>query len=132
MRISDWSSDVCSSDLGDRWSTRIHHCERSEAIQSGLRHSGLLRFARNDEVSPMAEILFLVHRAPWPPDRGDRIRSWHMFEALAKLAPVHLAALADNPADAAASREKMAPLCTTLRSEIRTVSRPIEIGRAHV
>ena len=34
-------------------------------------------------VSP--EILFLVHRAPWPPDRGDRIRSWHMFEALAKL-----------------------------------------------
>ena len=36
----------------------------------------------------MAEILFLVHRAPWPPDRGDRIRSWHMFEALAKLAPV--------------------------------------------
>src|SRR3546814_15495064 len=83
MRISDWSSDVCSSDL-------------SEAIQSGLRHSGLLRFARNDEVSPMAEILFLVHRAPWPPDRGDRIRSWHMFEALAKLAPVHLAAHAAN------------------------------------
>ena len=44
----------------------------------------------------MAEILFLVHRAPWPPDRGDRIRSWHMFEALAKLAPVHVAALADT------------------------------------
>src|SRR3546814_15777456 len=37
MRISDWSSDVCSSDL-------------SEAIQSGLRHSGLLRCARNDEI----------------------------------------------------------------------------------
>src|SRR3546814_4992918 len=38
----------------------------------------------------MAEILFLAHRAPWPPDRGDRIRSWHMLEALARLAPVHV------------------------------------------
>src|SRR3546814_2414094 len=26
----------------------IRHCERSEAIQSDLRHAGLLRFARND------------------------------------------------------------------------------------
>src|SRR3546814_12599349 len=77
-----------------------------------------------------SEILFLVHRAPWPPDRGDRIRSWHMFEALAKLAPVHLAALADNQADAAAAREKMAPLCKTLAIEIRTVSRPIALAQA--
>ena len=56
----------------------------------------------------MAEILFLVHRAPWPPDRGDRIRSWHMFEALAKLAPVHVAALADNAAEAEIARTQKA------------------------
>jgi sugar transferase (PEP-CTERM/EpsH1 system associated) len=78
----------------------------------------------------MAEILFLVHRAPWPPDRGDRIRSWHMFEALAKLAPVHVAALADNADDAAAAREKMAPLCKSLTIEVRNASRPVALAQA--
>jgi sugar transferase (PEP-CTERM/EpsH1 system associated) len=78
----------------------------------------------------MPEILFLVHRAPWPPDRGDRIRSWHMFEALAKLAPVHVAALADNQADAALANEKMAPLCKSLAIEVRKVSRPIALTQA--
>ena len=78
----------------------------------------------------MAEVLFLVHRAPWPPDRGDRIRSWHMFEALAKLAPVHVAALADNEADAALARDKMAPLCKSLAIEVRKASRPLALARA--
>ena len=73
----------------------------------------------------MPEILFLVHRVPWPPDRGDRIRSWHMFEALARLAPVHVAALADNADDAAIAREKMAPLCKSLAIESRNVSSPV-------
>ncbi|MEQ1509622.1 MAG: TIGR03087 family PEP-CTERM/XrtA system glycosyltransferase [Sphingopyxis sp.] len=49
----------------------------------------------------MTEILFLAHRAPWPPDRGDRIRSWHLLQALAKLGPAHVAAYADTPEDAA-------------------------------
>lgn len=78
----------------------------------------------------MPEILFLVHRAPWPPDRGDRIRSWHMFEALAKLAPVHVAALADNEQDAAVARAKMAPLCKSLAIEVRNVSRPVALAQA--
>lgn len=78
----------------------------------------------------MAEILFLVHRAPWPPDRGDRIRSWHMFEALAKLAPVHVAALADNDADAEGARAKMAPLCKSLAIEVRKTSRPRALAEA--
>ncbi len=78
----------------------------------------------------MPEILFLVHRVPWPPDRGDRIRSWHMFEALARLAPVHVAALADNADDAAIAREKMAPLCKSLAIESRNVSRPVALAQA--
>ena len=78
----------------------------------------------------MPEILFLVHRAPWPPDRGDRIRSWHMFEALAKLAPMHVAALADNEQDAAIARDKMAPLCKSLAIEVRNVSRPVALAQA--
>ncbi len=47
----------------------------------------------------MGDILFLAHRLPYPPDRGDRIRSWHVLQALAKLAPVHVCALIDDEAD---------------------------------
>jgi sugar transferase (PEP-CTERM/EpsH1 system associated) len=47
------------------------------------------------------EILFLAHRIPYPPDRGDKIRSWHMLKHLAGLARVHLACFADDEADAA-------------------------------
>jgi polysaccharide biosynthesis protein PslH len=47
----------------------------------------------------MGDILFLAHRLPYPPDRGDRIRSWHVLKALAKLAPVHVAALIDEEVD---------------------------------
>jgi sugar transferase (PEP-CTERM/EpsH1 system associated) len=49
----------------------------------------------------MADLLFLAHRIPWPPDRGDKIRSWHLLKHLAGLAPVHLACFADDEADAA-------------------------------
>lgn len=47
------------------------------------------------------EILFLAHRIPFPPDRGDKIRSHHILKALARLAPVHVGCFADDPADRA-------------------------------
>lgn len=49
----------------------------------------------------MRDILFLAHRIPYPPDRGDKIRSWHLLRHLAGLARVHLACFADDAADAA-------------------------------
>jgi sugar transferase (PEP-CTERM/EpsH1 system associated) len=49
----------------------------------------------------MADILFLAHRIPYPPDRGDKIRSWHLLKHLAGLGRVHLACFADDEADAA-------------------------------
>jgi polysaccharide biosynthesis protein PslH len=42
-------------------------------------------------------LLYLVHRLPFPPDRGDRIRSWHLLRFLAEHAHVDLACLADEP-----------------------------------
>jgi len=47
------------------------------------------------------EILFLAHRIPYPPDRGDKIRSWNILKHLADRATVHLACFADDAADAA-------------------------------
>ena len=53
----------------------------------------------------MSEILFLAHRIPFPPDRGDKIRSHHILKALAKLAPVHVGCFMDDDADAAEEAE---------------------------
>lgn len=45
------------------------------------------------------DILFLAHRMPFPPDRGDKIRSHHLLKALAKLAPVHVGCFGDTQSD---------------------------------
>ncbi|MBL8820421.1 MAG: TIGR03087 family PEP-CTERM/XrtA system glycosyltransferase [Planctomyces sp.] len=42
-------------------------------------------------------ILYVTHRVPWPPDRGDRIRTWNILKFLSAHAPVDLACLADEP-----------------------------------
>lgn len=47
----------------------------------------------------MGDVLFLAHRVPFPPDRGDKIRSYHMLRHLAERGRVHLAAFADNVRD---------------------------------
>ena len=44
-----------------------------------------------------ARILYITHRVPWPPDRGDRIRTWNVLKFLAARAKVDLVCLADEP-----------------------------------
>jgi sugar transferase (PEP-CTERM/EpsH1 system associated) len=44
-----------------------------------------------------SRILYITHRVPWPPDRGDRIRTWNVLKYLASRADVDLACLADEP-----------------------------------
>ncbi|MDP9414648.1 MAG: TIGR03087 family PEP-CTERM/XrtA system glycosyltransferase [Pseudomonadota bacterium] len=48
----------------------------------------------------MREILFLAHRIPYPPNRGDKIRSWNVLKHLGSLGRVHLGCFADNEEDA--------------------------------
>lgn len=47
----------------------------------------------------MHRILFLAHRIPYPPNKGDKIRSWHILKALAAAHEVHLGAFVDTPED---------------------------------
>lgn len=47
----------------------------------------------------MADVLFLAHRIPYPPDKGDKIRSWHMLAHLAKRHTVHLGCFVDDADD---------------------------------
>ncbi|KPF65291.1 glycosyl transferase family 1 [Porphyrobacter sp. AAP60] len=44
----------------------------------------------------MGDILFLAHRVPFPPDRGDRIRSHNLLKALTQLGPVHVGCFAEG------------------------------------
>ena len=50
-------------------------------------------------------VLHLAHRFPYPPDKGDRIRSFHTLRYLAGRARVYLACLADEPVPAGAEAE---------------------------
>ena len=41
-------------------------------------------------------VLYVTHRVPYPPDRGDRIRTWNMLKFLGSRADVDLACLTDE------------------------------------
>src|SRR3954465_4977250 len=49
----------------------------------------------------MRDSLFLCHRLPYPPNKGDKIRSHALLCHLAKRGPVHLACFVDEAADLA-------------------------------
>lgn len=44
-------------------------------------------------------ILYLSHRIPYPPDKGDKIRSFHMLEYLARRHRVWCACFVDSPSE---------------------------------
>ncbi|MCH7814536.1 MAG: hypothetical protein IID40_11020, partial [Planctomycetes bacterium] len=46
-------------------------------------------------------ILYLAHRLPFPPNKGDKIRSYHQLEYLARRHRVWCACFVDDPADRA-------------------------------
>ena len=65
----------------------------------------------------MGEMLFLTHRVPWPPNRGDKIRSHHILRKLMEYAPVHLVCFADDATEA------------TEDSDIKTSLASLQIAR---
>jgi len=47
----------------------------------------------------MQELLFLCHRLPYPPNKGDKIRTYHLLHHFAEKYRVHLGTFVDDPAD---------------------------------
>ncbi|WP_290633276.1 TIGR03087 family PEP-CTERM/XrtA system glycosyltransferase [Aquisalimonas sp.] len=47
----------------------------------------------------MKDLLLLTHRIPWPPNKGDKIRSFHLLRYLAERYRVHLGTFVDDPDD---------------------------------
>ena len=47
----------------------------------------------------MQPLLLLTHRLPYPPDKGDKIRSFHWLKLLARHYRIHLGTFLDDPED---------------------------------
>lgn len=47
----------------------------------------------------MPKLLYLVHRIPYPPNKGDKIRSFHFLQALAAEYEIFLGTFIDDPDD---------------------------------
>jgi polysaccharide biosynthesis protein PslH len=75
----------------------------------------------------MKEVLFLAHRIPYPPDRGDKMRSWHLLRYLAEQAVVHVGCFGDDRGGAAHVDAMRAKLGARL-GEVHVERRPPRIG----
>lgn len=47
----------------------------------------------------MEPLLFLAHRLPWPPNKGDKVRSYHFVRHLAERYRLYLGTFVDDAAD---------------------------------
>ncbi|HMM46958.1 MAG TPA: TIGR03087 family PEP-CTERM/XrtA system glycosyltransferase [Thiobacillaceae bacterium] len=61
----------------------------------------------------MEGLLFLAHRIPYPPNKGDKIRSFHLLRHLADRHEIHLGAFVDDPVDWQ-YRDALAPYCKSI------------------
>ncbi|NTU41852.1 MAG: TIGR03087 family PEP-CTERM/XrtA system glycosyltransferase [Nitrospirales bacterium] len=60
------------------------------------------------------KILFLSHRVPFPPDRGDRIRSFNFIKALSVRHEIHLMSLSFEKDSDSSAREILRKYCTSV------------------
>ena len=58
--------------------------------------------------------MFLAHRIPFPPNKGDKIRSFHLLRHLSARYAIHLGAFVDDPDDWQ-YRDALEPWCTSIR-----------------
>ena len=53
----------------------------------------------------MESLLFLAHRIPFPPNKGDKVRSFNLLRFLSRHYAVHLGSFVDDPDDRALMAE---------------------------
>lgn len=61
----------------------------------------------------MGNVLYLVHRIPFPPNKGDKVRSYHLLKHLAAQHRVFLGTFIDDPEDAV-HVERVRTMCADL------------------
>lgn len=62
----------------------------------------------------MEGLLFLAHRIPFPPNKGDKIRSFHLLRHLSERFAIHLGAFVDDPDDWQ-YRDALRPYCASIK-----------------
>jgi len=62
----------------------------------------------------MDGLLFLAHRIPFPPNKGDKIRSFHLLRHLSARYEIHLGAFVDDPDDWQ-YRDALKPYCASIK-----------------
>src|SRR5512143_322945 len=62
----------------------------------------------------MDGLLFLAHRIPFPPNKGDKIRSFHLLRHLSARYAIHLGAFVDDPDDWR-YQDALKPYCASVR-----------------
>ena len=70
------------------------------------------------------KILYLAHRLPYPPNKGEKIRTFHQIQQLAKNHTIHLCSFVDDPDDlphVSALRQYCASVEVIYRSQAPTV-----------
>ena len=68
------------------------------------------------------QLLFLAHRFPWPPNKGDKIRAYHQLRALAQAGhAVNLLAFADTVSDTRIG--ELSSLCVSAETIVLNRSR---------
>ena len=75
----------------------------------------------------MAKILFLAHRVPFPPDKGDKIRAFHILRHLAARHEVWLGAGVDDPADFKHVESMALPVCDACLAPLGRVRRGLNM-----
>ncbi|MEO0399753.1 MAG: TIGR03087 family PEP-CTERM/XrtA system glycosyltransferase [Pseudomonadota bacterium] len=88
---------------------------KEDVAENRTTNNGRRASLNDAEISgkPGGEALFIAHRIPYPPDKGDKIRSWRIFERLTQRYDTHLAAFVDDPEDFQ-HQEKLAAMAASL------------------
>ncbi len=66
------------------------------------------------EAAKVEGLLFLAHRIPFPPNKGDKIRSFHLLRHLSAKYAIHLGAFVDDPDDWR-YQDALKPFCASIK-----------------
>ncbi len=106
----------------------VHQCRRIAHWQSTSKHTeGEAAFESCSAYHSSRDLLFLSHCVPNPPDKGERIRAFHLLNHLAARFRVHLACFARDPAEREAARE-LSDRCASIYVE--PLGKPSALARA--
>jgi sugar transferase (PEP-CTERM/EpsH1 system associated) len=72
----------------------------------------------------MANLLYLVHRIPYPPNKGDKLRSYHILKHLSARHRVFLGTFVDDPDDL-----QHVPVLRSLCADLRVVELDPRLAR---